>query len=208
MVAKKRNTLRNKAASRAATNGSGSDDHDQSVFDLPPDPKAYLHQARETKKEKQMNKQQNFLERMKMKANGDGNLEGISKSSIRRRKRKMREDLKPKMYDLLTSLQQESDLRDHVLADDRKDDNNEDEMVVDSVTKITKSAAYSHITSGKPMEPGSVIMKKNQPNIRNQKGAKAISQKESARFNQVLTNQSFQQNPFGSLREIIKMQKK
>ncbi|CCD25917.2 Slx9p NDAI_0G01410 [Naumovozyma dairenensis CBS 421] len=217
MVAKKRNTLRNKASQKlllttASSSSSSpiisSNDQDVrgSISELPPDPKAYLHQARESKKDKQLNKQLSFLSKMKSKSTGkESNFDGISKSSIRRRKRKLRDDLKPKMEDLLTSLAQEQDLKEHVRNNQRQRDDRRghDVLCQPKLLNLLSMRNYTNMN-----EPGSVIIKKNQPNIRNQKGAKALSQLESKRFTQVLTNQTFQQNPFASLREIIKMQKR
>ena len=103
MVAKKRNQLRNKAASRLSK--PEEFDSTEVVSLLPPDPKAFLHQPRESKKEKVLNKSQSFVSKIKDQASLNNS--GISKSSLRRRKRKLRDDLKPKMQDLLTSLQKE-----------------------------------------------------------------------------------------------------
>ncbi|EDO17104.1 hypothetical protein Kpol_1025p24 [Vanderwaltozyma polyspora DSM 70294] len=206
MVAKKRNTLRSKAA--AGRNAKTSVLEDSVLNELPPDPKAFLHQHRESKRDKQNTKQQSFLSQIKNKSLGlDSNLAGISKSAARRRKRKIRDDLKPKMGELLTSLEKEEDLKEYTQdQDDSKDADGDEQMEIsiNNVTKITKSNKYGKLSHELP---GSVKIKKNQPSIRNQKGAKQLAIDESKRFNQVLTNQSFQQNPFGSLREIIKMQK-
>lgn len=115
------------------------------------------------------------------------NFDGISKSSIRRRKRKLREELKPRMQDLLTSLEQEKDLRG-IIENSSKDMNNDDDIDMDSKIRFVDTKEMNL----KKIEPGSVRIKKNQPNIRNQKGAKALAANETARFNQVLTNQDFQ----------------
>ena len=203
MVAKKRSTLRNKVAVRSGLSEKAFDNITLPVdLELPPDPKAFLHQARESKKDKQTNKQQTFLSQIKEKALViDSNFAGISKSSIRRRKRKQRDDLKPKMHDLLTSLQQEEDLKE-----DTKDLEDPDKYSVSTVkvTKIIKSENYQKLEVN---GPGFIKIKRNDPNIRNQKGAKRLALNESKRFNQVLNNPSFQSDPFGSLREIIKIQK-
>ncbi|CCE65744.1 hypothetical protein TPHA_0M01690 [Tetrapisispora phaffii CBS 4417] len=209
MVAKKRTTLRNKAASKKpnnSLNGSEAVFHQLSTPNsFPEDPKAFLHQLRETKKEKQMNKQDTFLTQIKERAAGNPDFAGISKSSIRRRKRNMKNDLKPKMNDLLLSLNKEAGLKE-ILENDHKTGSLEDEdMMVDTnVTKITKSTKYRHINNE---TSASVKIKKNQPSIRNQKGAKQLTKDESKRFVQVLNNNAFKADPFGSLKEIIKMQK-
>ena len=209
MVAKKRNTLRGKASARNSQKIGADAANDGIVdekYELESDPRAFLHQPKETKKEKLLNRQNTFLSNLKVKSTlGDGmsaNFDGISKSSIRRRKRKLREELKPRMQDLLTSLEQEKDLQGII---DNTSKNINDDDVIDMDSKI-RFVDTKEIRS-KKAEPGSIRIKKNQPNIRNQKGAKALAANETARFNQVLTNQEFQKNPFSALREVIKLQK-
>ncbi|AJR87599.1 Slx9p [Saccharomyces cerevisiae YJM693] len=209
MVAKKRNTLRSKVSARNSQN-FGPDVANNGIldesYDIESDPRAFLHQPKETKKEKLLNRQNTFLSNLKGKSTlNDGiaaNFDGISESSIRRRKRKLREELKPRMQDLLTSLEQEKDLRG-IIENSSKDMNNDDDIDMDSKIRFVDTKEMNL----KKIEPGSVRIKKNQPNIRNQKGAKALAANETARFNQVLTNQDFQKNPFGALREVIKLQK-
>lgn len=202
MVAKKRNNLRSKAnaAAVAASGVYRNVSEVDETFDKPlnTDQHAFLHQPRETKKEKQMNKQQTFLSRVKENSSSsEPSFAGISKSAMRRRKRKLRDDLKPKMADLLTSLGKEDDLKQHIA------NNSTSEGFEDSKIQVTKvlQADHRHVS-----EPGFIQIKKNEPNIRNQKGAKALSIKESSRMNSILTNTDFQQNPFGALKDVIKMQ--
>ncbi|EJS43666.1 slx9p [Saccharomyces arboricola H-6] len=209
MGAKKRNTLRGKANARNGQKPESNVVNDGSVdqpYNLESDPKAFLHQPKETKKEKMLNRQNTFLSQLRGRTTiGDGsgaNFDGISKSSIRRRKRKQREELKPRMEDLLTSLEQEKDLQGIMNESDRAVDGDND---IDMGPRIKFVDAKE--MRPKKVEPGSIKIKKNQPNMRNQKGAKALSANETARFNQILTNQDFQKNPFGALREIIKLQK-
>lgn len=201
MVAKKRNNLRTKAAAAVAASGAFKDTFEvdeASDKQLNTDRHAFLHQPRETKKKKQMNRQQTFLTRVKEKSiSSEPSFAGISKSAVRRRKRKLRDDLKPKMTDLLTSLGQEDDLKQHVA------DNSEKEGFKDAKDQVTKVLQTEHRYVS---EPGFIQIKKNEPNIRNQKGAKALSIKESSRMNSILTNTGFQKNPFGALRDVIKMQ--
>lgn len=209
MVAKKRNTLRGKVGARL-----GSKPLDGSILapadndtESTPDPKAFLHQHRETKKDKQMNKQSAFIS--KIKETSSSEFAGISKSSVRRRKRKLRDDLKPRMQDLLTSLEQDPGLK--TLSKDIEE-SRENEQINDFMTdapNITPVNAVTRIVGKeKPLEPGSIKIKKNEPNIRNKKGARALSIKESERFMQVLKNDEFKKNTFGALRDIIKMQKR
>lgn len=203
MVAKKRSTLRGKASARLS-----SKPLDASIFapendvEVAEDPKAFLHQYRETKKDKQLNKQNAFLS--KIKETSSSEFAGISKSSIRRRKRKLRDDLKPRMEDLLTSLKQEPGLQEIT-----KSIEEEGEASTMDGSHMSSVAAVTRIVSKeKPLEPGSIKIKKNEPNIRTKKGAKALSIKESQRFMQVLKNDEFKKNTFGALRDIIKMQKR
>lgn len=88
------------------------------------------------------------------------------------------------MGDLLTSLGKEEDLKEHM----------RDPLAGDVTIKVLDEAH-------KP-----VSKRRNEPNIKNQRGARALSIQESARMKQVLSNASFQQNTFGALRDVIKMQ--
>lgn len=197
MVAKKRNTLRNRAAAAAAANvtthETGENEKGDGGLDFTS--RSFLHQPRESKKDKQLNKQKVFLNRVIEKASGqDPSFAGISKSAVRRRKRKIREDLKPKMGDLLTSLGQEDDLKQHVHSD--SDSEREPKKI--SITKVvSKDAIGSN-------EPGFVRIRKNEPNIRNQRGAKVLSIRETFRMNDILTNTEYQQDPFRALKDVIK----
>ncbi|CCK68568.1 Slx9p KNAG_0B01210 [Huiozyma naganishii CBS 8797] len=192
MVAKKRSTLRGKASARL-----GHKTVEESVpevpLELPEDPKAFLHQRKETKKDKLLTKQTAFLSQIKnSSANEFG---GISKSAVRRRKRKERDDLKPKMQDLLTSLEQEGDLKEFT-----------ENAEGDSTAMEVKRQTFRLVE--RDLEPGTVKIKKNEPNIRNKRGAKILSIKETERFSQVLQNEQFKKNSFSALRDIIKMQKR
>lgn len=204
MAAKKRNTLRNKAAARLGGSVLSPDAATAPVLDLPEDPKAFLHQYKETKREKQTNKQTDFLSKIRQgSGRSDPAFEGISKSSVRRRKRKMRDNLKPRLDDLLVSLQKEEDLNEFTKEPE--------DAAAPSTNPFAPKTDAPHIKVTRiveKIEPGSVKIKRNEPNIRNQKGAKMLAVKERQRFNEVLTNQVFQQNSFSALRDIIKMQKK
>lgn len=93
-------TLRAKAA---RVNSKGLRKDRPSTGPQTPDPKAFLHQARLTKKEKQQNKSHEFMTKI-----GGGHIDGdggpISKSALRRRKRKANQSLKPKLSDLVDAL--------------------------------------------------------------------------------------------------------
>ncbi|CAI4062361.1 hypothetical protein SKDZ_07G3280 [Saccharomyces kudriavzevii ZP591] len=209
MVAKKRNSLRGKVNARNGQK-TGASALDDGVLiqpcDLESDPRAFLHQPKETKKEKLLNRQNTFLSQLKERSmlgdRANANLDGISKSSVRRRKRKLREELKPRMQDLLTSLEQEKDLQG-IMEESSAAVDGDDEITMDSRIRLVDTKELR----SKKAEPGSIRIKKNQPNMRNQKGAKALAANETARFSQVLTNEDFQKNPFGALREVIKLQK-
>lgn len=209
MVAKKRTKLRDKV-SRLNAKESAVEEEVPYTYVLGEDPKAFLHQSKETKKEKQSLKHSSFLDRLREKSSAN-DFSGISKSAARRRKRKLRDDLKPKMQDLLTSLENDVEVESESGEEEYHDtveDNHDPEIMEDAIPQRKVTRLVSSKKLKKHEKPsGSIVIKKNAPNIRNQRGAKQLSKQESERFNKVLTNQTFQQNPFGSLRDIIKMQK-
>lgn len=168
MVAKKK-SLRTKAA-----RSSNKEETVTQQFDFGEDPKAFLHVARETKKEKLANKHNEFKKQIITSATG-----GISKSALRRRKRKARDDLKPKMEDLLTTLENAPE------------------------TEVVTTTFTNHEHKYVPEK----AVDANLPNIRNKKGSKKIHDQEVARFNAVLGDTSFKQSPFAALREAIKNRK-
>ncbi|SCU97197.1 LAFA_0G10286g1_1 [Lachancea sp. 'fantastica'] len=197
MVAKKRSQLRTKAALRLGQ-GKSADEKNETVeqLNLPEDPKAFLHQARESKKDKILNKSQSFLSKL----HEDTSLSGsISKSALRRRKRKTRDQLKPRMEDLLVSLQQDG-------VEDATSDLTNDATLQDSGDKPTRNVTRVSRTTPH-LETGSVLIRKNEPSIRNQRGAKQLTGKEIDRFQNVLQNKQFQQSPFAALKEVIQAQK-
>jgi ribosome biogenesis protein SLX9 len=112
----KRTQLRTKVA-RATTKSLK-----QTGEDLPEDPQAFLHAYKETKKEKLQSKRQNLLTKLTSDS-------AISKSSLRRRKRKEKQELKPKMEELLTTL--EESIGDTI-------------NVVDSAQFLEKKHAHAH----------------------------------------------------------------
>ncbi|SCU96716.1 LAMI_0F07492g1_1 [Lachancea mirantina] len=194
MVAKRRGHLRTKAAARLAMTKSTEDaptsmiksdigtDMADTAMHMDEDPRAFLHQAKESKRDKSEQKSQQFLARIKESSLGAG----ISKSSLRRRKRKLRDRLKPRMDDLLVSLEQEVD----IAGNDGKEENKRKQV---------------NVIGGPKTEGNSSGLKKNQPSIRKQKGAKLLNTREADRFQTVLHNVQFQQSPFATLKEVIKM---
>ena len=221
MVAKKRRTMRSRVASKLSSASvlsekqAGKQQQLESLME--DDPNAFLHQSKETKKEKQLNKQNAFISQIKKNSGNnsvDPQYSGISKSSIRRRKRKLRETLKPRLEDLLTSMEQEKDLKKFV---QESGDYTAAKATIGKTTTITDAISEQHgsdtvspVYTTKKMQkqqPGSVIIKKNEPSIRNKRGRKVILSQERSRFDQVVNNQLFLQDTFGTLRDIIKMQK-
>ncbi|SCU82148.1 LADA_0C03312g1_1 [Lachancea dasiensis] len=204
MVAKKRNQLRTKAALRLGQPKDTQTSDATIPLQLPEDPKAYLHQARESKKDKLLSKSQSFLAKLQEKSSLNG---AISKSALRRRKRKIRDQLKPRMEDLLVSLEEDGVKGATADSSDASDDENSSLSQVTPASGSTYAGVTRVTTLKTPTESGSVTLKKNQPSIRNQRGAKQLVQQESVRFQDVLQNKQFQQNPFAALKEVIKMQK-
>lgn len=202
MVAKKRTQLRSKAAK---VNKVGSENGGNDEFELPPDPNAFLNVQRETKKDKLLQKSQNF----KSKILEQGKNGGISKSSIRRRKRKLRDELKPKMNDLLQSLEAAGSLSDGEENEkvDVKVESSKAAKTASAVTRVSRSGQYCALSSTSSNAVGHIQIRKNDPSIRNQKGAKALAKQEIKRFNEVLSAETFKQNPFEALREAIRMRK-
>lgn len=125
-----------------------------------------------TKKEKQTAKSNQFSEKVlsKVTFNLSG---GVSKSALRRRKRKEKEQLKPKLDDLLLSLP-------------------ETVNVVAPLGK-TKEVKYVKDTSKEA----------NQPNPQKHTGHTKLLEAENKRFNQVLTNSEFKKSPFALLQQTI-----
>lgn len=149
---------------------------------LSEDPKAFLHEYKESKREKQDTRSKEFLNRLSSK---DDNLSGISKSSIRRRKRKQKAELLPKMQDLLTSLEDTT-------SDNKEEDKSDKFANINIVDRKTGNKYIEHVQK-----------RKNLPNPKNQKGAKVIEKMEREKFVQVLQDPNFRANPFATLRESI-----
>lgn len=171
--------LRAKVAARSNTTNERPN---QKVTELPEDPKAFLHEYKESKRLKQESRSKEFLNRLASK--DDSNL-GISKSSLRRRKRKQKAELKPKMQDLLESLESTNDTQEEEPRDDRFANVN----IVDN-----KTGKYIEKTPG---------INKNLPNPKNKKGSKKIEKVERELFSNVLKDTRFKASPFASLKESI-----
>lgn len=170
----------------------------------------FLYQHKDTKKTKADNKSSSFKDKILKSNIGDSS--NISKSALRRRKRKLKDDLKPKMNDLLDSLQSEGfqvestgassgDVSDNKNDEGSSVSNNRVTKITDN-TKIAVSApAFTHFKTNQQ----NPFKNTNEPSIRTQKGAKLLQQKENDHFKQVLGTKQFQTNTFASLREVIAM---
>lgn len=99
---------------------------------------------------------------------------GVSKSALRRRKRKEKEQLKPKMDDLWLSLPEKT-------------------VKIVETKKNEGDVSYVQVFS-KPT---------NAPNPQKQKGNVRLLKEESQHFSQVLQNQEFKTTPFSALKLAI-----
>lgn len=96
-MAGKKRTLRSKISTKTNRSLQALENsQNEPQNELPADPKHFLHAYKPTKKEKVDLKHTKLITKLT-----EG---GISKSALRRRKRKAKEELVPKMQDLLTSL--------------------------------------------------------------------------------------------------------
>ncbi|KAH3679161.1 hypothetical protein WICMUC_001172 [Wickerhamomyces mucosus] len=187
----KRTNLRSKIAAKSQSNVNKSSIPTESV--LTPDPKAFLHEYKETKKDKLLEKKNDFLNRLR-KSNDESN---ISKSSLRRRKRKQRDALLPKMQDLLTTLEDEVQNNDENL-------NNEKTIADDDKIKAPKThKSINIVDSKKYVDHQDKGFLKNLPSSRTKKGSKIIEIQEKKQFGEVLKNSQFKQSPFDALKNAI-----
>ncbi|ODV80663.1 ribosome biogenesis protein SLX9 [Suhomyces tanzawaensis NRRL Y-17324] len=176
---KKKSTLRNKSAKRSNLSNKisefrqetgGEEFHENPLLKL----------SKITKKEKQQNKSASFALSVLNKTTFNTS-NNISKSSLRRRKRKEKEQLKPNMQELLTSLPGAKD------GDD----------LFSSNTTTIKSAKSSEgfVKSSK--------LNKNLPNATKKSGHQQILREEHKNFSNVLKNPAFRQSPFDALKSAI-----
>ncbi|KAK8440729.1 ribosome biogenesis protein slx9 [Candidozyma auris] len=107
MSIKKKTGLRSKSAKRASIASKIAEFKQEQASREEHHENPLLKLSQTSKKEKLKNKSQDFNEKIlsKVSFNLSG---GISKSASRRRKRKSKENLKPKMDDLLSSLPEET----------------------------------------------------------------------------------------------------
>lgn len=170
---KKKTGLRDKATRGSSlANKIEQFRRDQEPLETPHEENPMLKLLKISKKEKQQAKTNSFNERLASKVtfNLSG---GVSKSSLRRRKRKQKEELKPKMDDLLSSLP---------------------ESVVNIVEKPSAKKSFVKGTAAKPM---------NLPNPQKHTGHTKLLEAENQQFSKVLQDSQFQQSPFAALRNAI-----
>lgn len=177
---KKRTTLRNKLA-KSNTKSNLSDkiaelkgDTNEQDSDYHENP--FLKLLKVTKKDKQLSKSQNFSQ--KFDSSTLNTSSNISKSALRRRKRNARNELKPKMDELLQNLPETTNILESSATHKSKDSN---------VTKFIKSSKTSA----------------NLPNATKQTGHAKIMTQESKNFTNVLKNPQFRTSPFSALKDAI-----
>lgn len=108
----------------------------------------------------------------------------ISKSALRRRKRRAREELKPKMDDLLSNLP----------TSNAPDDAHTVSSNTDEKDKSTQESSHTYLEAKSP---------RNLPNATKQSGYSRIMATEHKHFNSVLQNHQFKSSPFSALRDAI-----
>jgi ribosome biogenesis protein SLX9 len=178
---KKRTTLRDKhAKSNTKSNLSGKiaelkEENNGQESDYHENP--FLKLLKVTKKDKQLNKSQNFSQ--KFDSSTLNTSSNISKSALRRRKRNARNELKPKMDELLQNLPETTNVIDPSAAAHKPNDH--------KLTKFIKSTKASA----------------NLPNATKQTGHAKIMTQESKNFTNVLKNPQFRSSPFSALKDAI-----
>ncbi|KAK6203104.1 ribosome biogenesis protein SLX9 [Scheffersomyces amazonensis] len=176
---KKKTSLRDKSSKRTLSskisafkqevgNEGGEEYHENPMLKL----------SKISKKEKQQTKSSNFVERLSNKVTFNTS-NSISKSALRRRKRKSKEELKPKMNELLSSLPETTLITSLKLKSKSKHDQNESN--IGFISKQTSNA----------------------PNANKRSGHKKILIEENKNFNNVLKNPEFKASPFSALKNAI-----
>ncbi len=112
--------------------------------------------------------------------NLDPHQPGISKSAVRRRKRKLKEQLTAKLSDLKSVL---------------------DETV--EAEKIQKGIISGDITAGESLQAISRRKLDHRPNPTTVRGSALVEKSEVRRFKAILKEQNFKKSPFASLRTSI-----
>lgn len=174
---KKRTTLRNKLSrsnTKADLTGKiaelkeSNNEKDSDYHENP-----FLKLLKVSKKDKQLSKSQNFTQKFdSANLNTTGS---ISKSALRRRKRHARDQLKPKMDELLQNLPETTNI---------VETNPGTNPGTTKFVKATKKSA-------------------NLPNAAKQTGHAKIMNQESKNFANVLKNPQFRSSPFSALKNAI-----
>ncbi|KGQ89218.1 ribosome biogenesis protein SLX9 [Candida albicans P94015] len=136
----------------------------------------FLRLAKSTKKEKQQVKSDKFVNRL------IGDSTKISKSSLRRKKRKAREQLKPKLDDLLSNLPS---------TNNEKEEESNNNQVKEEGEKEDKNTHTKFITK---------ISQNHIPNPTKASGIKQIMKQESITFTNALKTRD---SNFSSLKSMI-----
>ncbi|KAG2734452.1 hypothetical protein G9P44_002458 [Scheffersomyces stipitis] len=184
---RKKTSLRDKSSRKSGLASKISEFKQQSTIDNGQDEHFHenplLKLSKISKKEKQQQKTDTFNQKLlhKVTFNTSSN---ISKSAVRRRKRKEKEQLKPKMDELLTSLP------DDMFA-----------PTAASTTTIRRATKTGEATSGYVKSTKANL---NLPNANKATGHKQILKQENKNFTNVLKNPEFRQSPFSALKNAIK----
>lgn len=193
MAIKKRTTLRAKSA-RSSTKGDINNKTEKAILDAAVESDIpFLKQSRITKFEKSENKSNIFKKKLNIKDIEKANVDkkylsdpkqpGISKSAVRRRKRKLKEQLNTKL-------------------DDLKDILDDSMNITEDTDKNNSSNPFQNNDNNVSINPFKLD---HTPNPHTSlKGAKKIEKDEIKRFGLILNDTGFRQNPFESLKEAIK----
>lgn len=165
----KKTSLRNKSSKKLSNKISEFKETTDAEYHENP----FLKLLKISKKEKQHNKSVNFTNSLADKVTFNTS-NGVSKSALRRRKRKEKDVLKPKMDELLTSLP---------------------DFQTTIQTKIQTPQPKEFVKSTKT--------NLNKPNAHKTTGHNIILKQENKNFSNVLKNPEFKQSPFSALKAAI-----
>ncbi|KAI5959633.1 SLX9 [Candida pseudojiufengensis] len=189
---KKKSSLRDKSQRKSQLSSKISEFKEAQLSHIPrsetkPNLNPLLKLAKTTKKQKQAEKSDKFIKTLvnKVTFNTSGN---ISKSSLRRQKKKEKEQLKPKMNELLNNLPINNDIL------------NTDQNTKPKVTKIVNKS----LTNDNKQFLDDRKSNLNKPNPIKATGHKQIMKEESKNFYDVLKNPQFRSSPFDALKSAIK----
>lgn len=166
MALKKKTTLRDKAARGRSAPAAAALGLSQAATPVP-----FLNQLRQSKRDKLAAKSSGF----KSKVMG---AQGVSKSTLRRQKRRAREDLAGSKMDELLS----------ALPDDGEGD------VAGETTRVLKPEYIA-------------AARKNAPSVMNKRGKAKVLQQETQHYRLVLASSSFRKDPFAAVKAALASQK-